>query len=447
MTSVAPGSSSLLFHRSEDVVDHLLKNVLANQKRRIGTEWEMFFVKPEFFTTPDFFRCPGAYSFTREDGQKAFAEFKRVYELMGYKPDFITEPGVSGSKVIGLKIPDHGSIVPEAGYQFEFSTTVCTNDEEVLEKNQEAMRAITEVAKRLKLTVVFRGQVPGFAEKSQGMDRSRSEQWHQYYDSDRFDPRAMSILREAQDGTASVQVTLDSGASKFHEYFKALLLIEPALTLYYTNSNRSYVGMRAYGTVIPSQVEPIVSVWTTQNAREALTAIVDRLMDIDVPFLPDPENPGLYKAEPLQGDRPPTTRHIMEQGRLSEQMLNNIGGFFYTRPAFKNFAQALLEVRGVDSQPTPEAVTEVAKRVAALVYDDSIRKQLLDDYAYLTTLDIQKLHQASTMSGKEEAFRIDIADFKVGDFVNDIIARSHIESQVDDQVDTHRALLTKVSVG
>ena len=424
MSSVAPGSSSLLFHRKDEIVDHLLKNILANQNRYIGTEWEMFFVKPEFFTDPKFFSNPHAKSFTRADGQKAFAEFKRVYELMGYSPQYIREKTNDRNRIVGLKIPGHGSIIPEAGYQFEYAASVSNNCDEVREKNEEAYRAILEVTKRLNLTAVFKGHIPGYAEKTEGMDRSRGEEWRNYYRSSRFDAETLPVLREAQDGTASVQVTIDAGADKFHEFYKALLLIEPALTLYYTNSNRSYVGMRAYGEIIPTQVEPIVNVWQASTPREALSSIVERLMDIEVPFLPHPELPGIYKAEPLVNSRPPTVKDLMKQGRLSEQTLNNIGSFFYTRPAFKNFSQALLEVRGVDSQPNPDTVTEVAQRVANLIYNDDARRKLLEDYAHLTPSDIQKLHRASTIAGKEEAFRIQVAGTQVGNFVNDIISRS-----------------------
>ena len=428
MTSVSPGSDSSFFYDQSSIVDHLLSSVLANTKREIGTEWEMFFVRPEFFTDPKFFTEPDLKSFSRADGQKTFIEFERVFKLQGYQPEYIWEQEAETRKIIGIKVPTLGMIVPEAGHQFEFSCSVCQRLEEVEEKNEEAFRVIAEVAKRLNLVVVFRGHIPGFAEKTEGMDRSRSLEWRRYYESHRFDDRARYTLHETQDGTASVQVTIDAGAENFHEFFQALLLLEPALTFHYANSNRSFVGMRAYGEIIPSQVEPIVTVWGTQSPRAALEAIVDRLMDIDVPFLPDATKPGLYKAETLLDDRPPTVKEIMRQGRLSEKALNNIGGFFYTRPAFKNFYQALLEVRGVDSQPRPEMIVEVARRVSALLYNDDARKKLLKDYSYLSQADIKKLHQVAITAGKGEAAHISIGGITMAAFVADILARSQPEA-------------------
>lgn len=425
MTSVAAGSDQLIFHSKEAIVDHLARNIRANTKRQVGTEWEMFFVQTDFFTEADFFTQDTNFSFHRELGQKAFQEFFSVFGLMGYAPEFIYETDKAGmQKIIGIKIPTLGCIVPEAGYQFEFATTVSQDCDEIADKNHEAYRAILEVARRLNCVVVFKGHQPGFAEKSSGMDRSRGEQWRAYYASARFDQTKAGILNEAQNGTASVQVTIDAGADDFHEFFQALLLIEPALSLHYANSNRSYVGMRAYGRIIPTQVEPLVNVWGTLSPEAALTVIVERLLQIEVPFLPDPLQPGLYKAEPLINHQPPKVSDLMLQGRLSEKMLNNIGGFFYTRPALKNFAQGLLEVRGVDSQPTPELVTEITKRVTGLVYHDHARRQLLDDYAYLSPADVRKLHQVAIMAGREEATQIRIADFTMAAFVEDILARA-----------------------
>ena len=418
MTSVASGSSSKVFYSKKVLVDHLLKNILANKKRKIGTEWEMLFIKPEFLSDPN------KKSFTCADGQKAFIEFKRVFKLHGYKPQYIFEREGASEKIVGVEIPTLGAIVPEAGHQFEFSCSVCNTAEEVREKNEDAHRAIMEVASRLNYIVAFKGHVPGFAGKTERMERSRSLEWGRYYDSDHFSQEDRRTLHETQDGTASVQVTVDSGAENFHEFYQALLLLEPALTFHYTNSDRSYIGMHDYGKLIPSQVEPIVNVWKTKSPRDALEAIVDRLMEIDVPFLPDLDRDGLYKAEQFINGLPPTVQDIMEEGRLSEKMLNNIGGFFYTRPALKNFSQALLEVRGVDSQSEPDTVAEVARRVCSILYNDRARKDLLEDYSCLTREDIQKLHEASTFSRKEDALGATIFGITMAAFAEDIIARS-----------------------
>jgi len=384
----------------------------------------MFFINPDFFTDPDFFHNAKKKSFSCVDRMRVFKELMFHFKTQGYAPEYVWE-GVGGARsIVGVNVPGLVSIVPEAGHQFEFSCSVCESVDDVAEKNEDIYRATMAVAERLGYVAVFKGHVPGFAEKSDIMARSRALEWKRYYESDRFTETDRSVLRETQNGTASVQFTVDAGGENFDEFFRALLLIEPALTAYYANSDRSYIGIRSYGKIIPSQVEPVVEAWLAKTPRQALEAIVDRLMRIDVPFIPDPEHPGLYRAEAFRGSRPPCVEEIMEEGRLNEKMLNNICGFFYTRPALKNFAQALIEVRGVDSQGDPQTIADIARRICALVYRDDVRKKLLRDYDYLTCSDIQRLHKASVSVGKGAASQIRIAGKTFASFVADILHRS-----------------------
>jgi hypothetical protein len=228
-------------------------------------------------------------------------------------------------------------------------------------------------------------------------------------------------VREALDGAASTQVTVDSGADKFHEFFKALLLIEPPLTLHYANSHRHNIGVCRLPA---SHMKPIVDVWEAKNPRDALDVIVDRFMEVDVPFLPDPEHPDIYKAEPLINNRPPTVQDLLEKGRLDEKALNNIGGFLLSRPARRKFSKALLEMRGVDSQPTPDKVAEITQRIATLIYNDAAREKLLEDYSYLCSLDIQALHDISSMPERDAALSMEVAGIRMVSFMEDIILRS-----------------------
>ena len=424
MTSVASGSESLFFHRKGDIVDHLLAKVLANGQRKIGTEWEMFLIRPEFFIDPDFSRSADKKAFSSADRMRVFKELMYLFKAHGHAPEYMWEGALDVRHIVGVSVPGLVTVVPEAGHQFEFSCSVCDSVEEVAEKNEEIYRTIMAVADHLGYVAVFKGHVPGYAETADVMSRSRALEWMRYYESARFSERERFILSETQNGTASVQFTVDAGGEDFHEFFRALLLIEPALTAYYANSDRSFVGIRSYGAIVPSQVAPIVDAWTAKTPRQALDAIVERLMRIDVPFLPDPEHEGLYKAEPFRGSRPPCVQEIMDEGRLNERMLNNICGFFYTRPALKNFAQGLLEVRGVDSQSEPETIADIARRICALLYRDEARKQLLRDYDHLTSLDIQRLHKASVSVGKGIASQLRISGMTFASFVADILYRS-----------------------
>lgn len=417
MTSSSLGSSDRFFYTKEEVVDYLLQNILANKKRLVGTEWEMFFVD----------ETTGA-PITKQNGQRAFEYFAKAFSAAGLHVRYQTERIADGTeKIIGLDINGHGSIQLEAGHQFEFACAPHKDPTEIDHRNRMVHAIIVQVAAKLNHQVVFTGYRKGYATKAEGVDRSRGVQWERYY-RDRFgeDPAladAFNALREAQNGTASVQVTLDAGADEFHEFYQAALLVEPALTLAHTNSLRPSVSVSGYGRFIPTQVEPITTVWGTKDPREAIEAIVDRLMKLEVPFLPNPSIPGTYIAEPLDADkRPPTVRELMEQGRLSELSLNGAASFFYTRPALRSVMMGLLELRGVDSQNNPGAVDTIVREASGLIYNDQVRKKLLADYAHLTPDDIAGLHAAAAKPMREALATV-VAGRTMAEFMKDILGR------------------------
>lgn len=414
MTNIVSGSGALFFQTKKEIVAHVLKNVLANHNRMLGTEWEMFFVDGK------------GKAITRAAGQKAFTEFNRVFIQQGYGAVYTHEQAVNGRRTItGLDINGLGLITPEMGHQWEFSCSTSSNPGEIRGKNQAFFLAAHEVAKRLNYVPLFQGHVPGYSASTEGSYRSRSVQWRKYYDR-RFGIKA-DFVREGLEATASTQVTIDSGAENFHEFFRALLLIEPAFTLHYANSDRPHIGMHR----LPgAYMNPVIDVWNAHDTQEALEVIVDRLMKVEVPFLPDTEHPSLYKAEILSSNRSPTIQDLMQLGRLNEEALNNASGFFLARPAFRKPSLGLIEMRGVDSQPTPDKVAEVAARVASLVYDDTARRRLLADYAHLQTKHIKTLHEAaaSPMAERHKALNSEVAGMKIAAFVQDIIARSTPEA-------------------
>lgn len=81
-------------------------------------------------------------------------------------------------------------------------------------------------------------------------------------------------------------------------------------------------------------------------------------------------------------------------------------------------------MRGVDSQNTPEKVAEVAQRVKNLVYNDRTREELLEDYAHLSTLDLYKMHYASTLSKIDDALDTIIGGTTMANLIEDILCRS-----------------------
>ena len=414
MTTATKGSPDKFFYSREEVVEYLLHNILGNDKKLVGTEWECFWV--------DYTGNP----ITRANGQKAFENLAREFSIQGYHIQYQFEKIRDGSqKIVGLDIPGLGSIQLEAGHQFEFASIPCQTASELHQKNKIAHEVIATAARQIRHQVVYTGHRQGYAAKTQGVFRSRGNQWDHYYD-ERFVGEeykdALAAVKEGQNGLASVQVTVDAGGPNFHKFYKALLLIEPAMTLRYTNSPRPAI-LQKYGQVIPEQVLPIAEVWNAKDTREAVEIITDRFEALPVPFLPNASGDGTYIAEHLDfNGLPPTVGDLRKQGRLSELNLNGAASFFYTRPALRAVTTGLLEIRGIDSQSSPETIHTIVCQIIGLLYNEQALDKLLSDYSHLTVEDIRELHRASAVT-PGQANTVNVAGTTMDKFKDDIINR------------------------
>lgn len=409
MSSVIPGSETLIFKNEEDIIEHVLANILANKKRAVGTEWEMFLLDRN------------GMPISHDNAQKAFIAFHNVFNHMGYPTQFMKE-STSASTILGINIPSLGTITPEAGYQFEFSCTPCQNHDEIFQKNWAFFYAIAKVSEIIEHKPIFTGHLPQYTQHCDVAPKSRARQLTQFYNT--CFHKQGHALNEWLSGTASVQVTIDSGANNFNDFFRALLLIEPIMSMHYANSMRSNIAINTYGKLMASHVMPILSVWESKTPRQAVTKVIARLMQLDVPLLPNEDGSSGYTMEPLINKRPTTTKTIMENGRLNEKKLNNIFSFFYTRPALRNITSGLIEVRGIDSQPSPDNVCEIAQRIASLVYNDKKREKLLEDYEHLSVQDLFKLHNASTSPNWATQKNDTVASMRVIDIIDDVMSRT-----------------------
>jgi hypothetical protein len=168
-----------------------------------------------------------------------------------------------------------------------------------------------------------------------------------------------------------------------------------------------------------------VAVWKSKNPQEAVAAIVDRLLEIDVPFLPDLLSRNIYCAEPLNNGSPPKVYDLMIALRLSEKILNNISGFFYMRPAFKNFSNAFLEVRGIDTQSKANDIYEIANFISGIVYDDAAREKLLDDFSHFTPDDVVQFHAAASLGNLDHQRNTSISGVPIKRIVENIMSRGN----------------------
>lgn len=385
MTTILSGSQNTFFYNKEGLRKHILQNILANKNRKVGNEWEVFLVDRH------------GKAITREKGQKALGLLYGQFTAMGYKAKLMTEKDAQGLETLcGIDIYGLGTITPEIGHQIEFSGEVSETAEEAKEKNRTFINALSLIANRIGYTPLLEGFNHTYSQTTNGSYRSRSKCWHKYFRA-RYRKNA-AYFQQSLTGTSSSQVSLDSGSDNFHEFFKILLLIEPLLTLHYANSRRPDISVNC---ISPTHTQPILKVWNASCAEEAVHEVVERLLQVEVPFLPDPENPSLYRLENLKDNRtPPNVYDLMAMGRLNESALNNAGGFLLSRPALRRFTQGLIELRGIDSLSSPEQIEELTIVVQSLVYNDSIRRQVLSDYSHFTTQHLSTLHEVAATGNK-----------------------------------------------
>lgn len=395
MSTRIDGDPQHFFHSKAEIVEHLLAKVRANTKKLIGSEWELFV-----------YERAGPPSLSTTD--------KILHRLADVFKDDAATPIMEEGNVIGVDVPNLGAITLEIGGQFEFSATVSTTPDDIEKKNARFIDALRQVEGDLN----FHAQPVGYSqafENTHGSVRARSRAWMNVLQQQ--GPRAP--LRFLLLASASNQISVDAGGDNFHEYFKVLLLFEPVLALHFSNSERLSKSAHA---IIDPHLQPITTVWNAKNTPEALDYIVDHLLDLPIPFLPrEPDN----KPVNFPVDQMPTCRTLMAEGKLSEKILNYAASFMFSRPAFRNFVHALIEIRGVDSQPSPEKIREFAARVEAIVYDDVTRRSVLADYAHLTEGSLIKLHQAATLPDKKVARAIALGNgTTVGGLMDDLLTRS-----------------------
>lgn len=405
MSRVIQGQDNRL-HTASDISEYLIEQINQNSQKSVGTEVEFFLLSS---TT----NAP----ITVKDGQKAFLGFHDGFQSRGYRTKLHAERHDGYDYITSVSIDDIGSVDLETGHGFEFASAVCRDSDHILKTERIFFDVLSEVESAIGYKSVFKGFLQEYAQPVE-IKRQRSHFLRASYFK-RFGAAARQIFK-AQGSTASTQVNVDTCQENFHEVFKILLLAEPALALHHADgTNRAHMRKQAYAPLVPEQVNPLVDVWECKDNREAVACIVNRLLDIQVPFLPDAA--GNYRELPLDPvtRRPPTVRELLESRGLSEMELKNILPLFQTHPALRR--PAVLEVRGVDSLGTPEEISALADRVTRICYDDNVRRQLLQDFRHFTCDDIRALHEVATWKDKEAAMQQIIGGMRVKDIVHTII--------------------------
>lgn len=353
MSRVVHSSAADAVLRSKaDVVDHLLAKVNAAKAGLTGIEQELF-------VTTATGHAPG------------FDAIERVLGHMGaaYQgAERIEEKG----RLVGLILPGLGDVCLEPGGQVELSSAA-SPDLVTLETRQRDLYALLQDAADAEgLQVQGGGHHPLF-KQADLVPRSRFAAYAAYCTDMHGDEKAQALL-DTMKSCCGVQINVDPMGQDFHEIYRALLVVELA-GCFRDLSPRHERFATTYAPLFPKQVTPMFNAVAARGNKPLVGLIVDRLLSLNVPFVPDPDSAeGFLPSASVYGVTP-TVGDLMEKGVLTAELLDNCLSLQMTMPNLRR--HGVVETRAPDTPKDMEEVMDVAARYHRATYDAPVRKALL----------------------------------------------------------------------
>ncbi len=345
---IRTGGSAIL--RSRAAVElYLLAKAEKNANGVIGTELELFVS-------------------TQEGKPISYAQIEKLFDHIAAKTD--AEKSTESGHVVALHIADVGDVCLEPGGQVELSTKPCKDLAELEEANKTLRAVLDEATAHFDLKVTGQGHMPSFL-KAEDMPRSR---FGAYYDYCRYEiGAAAEELIKTMKSVCSLQVNVDPMGKDFHKIYRALLLLDVAAAFNQVSERRDRLG-RTYSHYFGAQTQPVFEALGAKSNRELVPLLVDRLLTLKVPFIPDNSPEGFKSTREVFG-APPTVGELLEKGKLTKEILDNVLSLQLTPPNLRR--HGVVETRLMDSVDTTEDVMRVARRYRAAAYDASSRARLL----------------------------------------------------------------------
>jgi hypothetical protein len=394
MANEISGSKDKIFHTRDELEQHLLAVVTGNNNKLLGLELEALPMNPEGWASTR----ANVQDILENLSNSLFSDGYSVEKQFGRRPSSLVSAPITKLDVINL-----GSFTMEPGLQLEIVSLPSTDIVEISEKVEIMQRHLLEAVESIGHSLHYQGYSEKFAATTKGGVRERDAEWNRFYNSN-FDDTSRDLLKKGQYGTASTQITSDSGGSNFHEYWSAALVLEPVLALLFNSDpTRLNIIKESYGSIMPQQVEPISSAWKSANPKECIGKIVDRLLTLPVPFLPESND-----GHPSWIGGVQTIQDYLDRDALSEFTLNNSTGFFYTAPALRNVLLGTIEFRSMDSIKSKSRKLQALRIIKELLYDDDNRRQLLAMFGKLDERNIINLHRAPALLQRATALELPI---------------------------------------
>ncbi|MBI1216535.1 MAG: hypothetical protein GC185_12050 [Alphaproteobacteria bacterium] len=357
-----------LFTSRQEVEDRLRAkiNAPAGSAGKIGTELELFVTTPEGLPP-------------------TFDQIELVLEhIADHLPR--SRRAREAGRVVALDVPGLGAVSLEPGGQVELSTRACETMAELADANLRLRAALDEAAAFFDLRVKGQGHLPSFLQ-AQDMPRSRFAAYVSFLRGQHGAEKTEELLRTMK-SCCGLQVNLDPMGADFHEIYRALLLTEVAGSLAAPTPRQSRLH-HTYALLAPEQLTPVFEALEARDNEGLVRHIVDRLLTLKVPFLPDASSGEGFKSTAEVFGHVPTVGQLLQAGALTAQILDNALSLQLTMPNLRG--HGVVETRAPDSVETPEELMAVAKQYRSIAYDAPARRKLLQDFA---DIDPQKLKAA-----------------------------------------------------
>lgn len=341
-----------LLRTKADITAHLLKKVSRATAGLIGLEQEMF-------VTTSAGKPPG------------FDAIEGV--LIHMASALNASPFRENGRVIGLSRDDLGDVCLEPGGQVELSSAPSPDLASLMQRQETLMQALETAAAVHGLRVTGAGHLPAFKGAAM-MPRSRFAAYAAYCRASHGDAKAEALL-DTMKSCTGLQVNVDPMGPDFHKIYRALMLVELAGS-FRERTTRQKRFAETYAPLFPRQVTPLFNAVAARGNRELVGQIVDRLLTLHMPFVPDPDNAeGFLPSSEVYGQTP-TVGELMDRGVLTVGLLDNALSLQMTMPNLRR--HGVVETRAPDTPASMGEVAEIAARYHRAVYDPATRQALLD---------------------------------------------------------------------
>lgn len=381
-----------IFTNRAEIETHLLAKVQSNQGGKTGTELELFVTTPEG-------RPP------------SFDQIEMLFDYIAAKYTGSTT-ATEKDRIVGLQLPNLGDISLEPGGQVELSTKPCRDVQELADCNKALRGLLNEAAAFFDLRVAGEGHQPAFLQ-AEDMPRSRFHAYYAYC-REQYGDKAQGLI-DTMKSCCGLQVNVDPMGDDFHAIYRALMLVDVAESL----SDRTTRQQRlheTYASLAPEQMTPVFEALTAKDNDGVIGHIVDRLLTLKIPFVPDAEAAeGFRKSKDVFG-RTPRVGDLLHAGKLTGEILDNALSLQLTMPNIRR--HGVLETRAPDSMDGQDALMQTASRYHAFAYDADKRNALLTAFADVET---EKLKTAFLSRFTMPATELAALDIGGGKTVADLI--------------------------